>query len=309
MSVFTKKKLMKKMLFSVAAVMAVHTSHACDMCGNTSSSQYIGLLPALRRNFVGVQYVSSSQSGFYTKGLIDLSKERTTDYYNTIKLWGRQRIGAKYMAFVFVPYHINVRNSIGARTVYSGLGDVSVTLNRIIVNGDRGVVKHTLFAGLGLKLPTGNSKKSDSRSLPNVVPGSGTWDALSNVNYTVRRGKMGVNTDLSVVFPSSAGDGYRSGCRFVTGLTGFYTLNLKGFRFIPQLGLRHDLAGRDYFNIQKGWINNNSGGTVLYSSAGLQFAWRSIGFRANYLSSTKQWLNDNTVTVGDSYSVDLFLIF
>ncbi len=294
---------------TVFAVLIVHSVYACDMCGGTSGNQYIGLLPAFNRNFIGVQYLTGKQSGTYPTGLFDKTEEHTTDYYNTVQLWGKHRIGQKYMIFAFVPYQTNIRVKDGIRSSYSGLGDMTIVLNRTFLNRNGGSLKHTIFGGVGVKLPTGNATKNSERSLPGVNPGTGTWDFSANANYTARYKNGGVNVAISGVLSTVASDKYKVGNRLNTAITGFYSTELGRFVLSPQLGCRYEYATQDFYNYQHSWINDYSGGQVLYGTAGLQVVIKNIGMRLTYMIPMLQQFNGNQVSAIFKANIGLFTTF
>lgn len=275
---------MKKIVVIAVAILLAHTAFACDVCGGGAGSQYIGLLPGLNRNFAGIQFLSGNFTSRFPSAyqLSPKPDDVTEDRYNTLQIWGRHKIGKNYQIFVFIPYQYNTRLKNNESNAVSGMGDMSLLLNRTIINTQKGAWQHTVFGGVGIKLPTGSNKsiqKNALSSFDGMKPGTGTWDFLLNANYTFQNSKFGINLDPSVTLTTASSVGYKVGNRYSIGAIAFYKKALGDFLITPQMGVRFEYATLDFYNYKQNWSNLYSGGEILYTSAGLQVAYRSVGLR------------------------------
>ncbi len=276
--------IMKKLFVIAFAIFFVQSVVACDMCGGGAGSQYIGLLPGFNRDFVGIQllagnFTSRFPSVYY---LVPRPDDVINDKYNTLQIWGRHKIGKNYQVFAFIPYQYNVRFTNGERSCNAGIGDITIMLNRTLLDRELAGRQHTLFGGVGIKLPTGGTTSFDNvaqSQFPSMKPGTGTYDFMLNANYTIQKKNFGVNLDPSVVLTTASSDGYKFGNRFSVGALAFYKLAVGRFLFTPQAGVKYEYATLDYYNYKQNWTNIYSGGGILFSSIGLQIAYRSLGLR------------------------------
>jgi len=303
---------MKQFIIATALLAAGNYAHACDMCGGGGGSQYIGLLPAFTRSFAGVQYNHNHLTGLFASPYKGRPAESTTDTYNTLQLWGRHSIG-RYQIFAFVPWQHNTRTGDnGTNLKRSGIGDMTLLLNRIFIQTSEGTYRHTFFGGGGVKLPTGHytplseSGTSQSQSLST---GTGSWDMMLNANYTLQKGNSGINTDASALITTTSPDAYRYGSRLSAGVSVFHSWQVAGIRITPQAGSRYEYAMTDFFDYQKQYINDASGGNILYATAGVQATRKRIGLRASLLLPVHYSYADGTLTPNYKTETGLFFLF
>jgi len=304
---------MKRIVFMMAvAVVVCGAARACDVCGCAASSQYIGLLPNYNRNFIGLQQQFSDFSGNYPSAYIGKPDDQVRDRYNTFQLWGRYGIGQHYQVFAFVPYQYNNRNIDGAKTTNSGIGDVSFLVNRIIINDEHKKWNQSLTAGAGMKLPTGKYTDisiADNRELPNIQPGTGSWDFMTNANYTLKHNRAGVNIDGSYTITTANKYSYKYGNRLNSGLACFYSFELKKLSIIPQAGVRYEYALNDYDNYSKKWLNEESGGYLLFATAGAQVYYKRFGGRLTYQLPVSQHYGGGDITAIKKMETSIFFLF
>jgi hypothetical protein len=304
---------MKRAIFLITiAIGYAQACMACDICGCGGSSQYLGILPQNQWNFAGILYQYAGYASSHPSAYQGRPYENSADRYNTIQAWGRYRMGSKYQLFAFAPYHYNLHTANDGSTVSSGVGDVSAMLNRIVINTDRGRWTHLLQGGAGIKLPTGiytGITTADREGLPNIQPGTGAWDILTNANYTITYGKYGANADASYRFTTPNKYRYKYGNRLSTGITGFYTLNPGRFTIMPQAGIRYEYALHDYDNFSRKWLNEQSGGYICYASAGLQSYYKRLGIKAVWQQAFCQHYGSGYVTAQSKLETGILWLF
>lgn len=294
---------------------SVPVARACDVCGAASGNQNMGLLPQMHRHFAGVQYQYSS----FNSKLIPLSENQavkhTQGYYHTMQLWGRYCIGNRFQLFGFLPYRYNMSRYNNTESHNNGVGDATVMLNYTFINSTDtipGKWEHRLQAGMGLKMPTGGYSGvsvMDNEGIPNMQPGSGSWDIPVNINYTLTRAQTGLNTDISFVATTPNKFAYKYGNRLNVQVLGFYKLQAKKLTVLPQAGMRHEYALHDYDNYNRKWLNEQTGGNILSVIAGVQVYYGQAGLQVQYSKPVVQHFGGGNITAVQKIDAGIILLF
>lgn len=302
-------------IFSLALlVWAAFPARACDVCGCSASNQYLGVLPDARFNFVGLQYQYNQFRSNHPSLFDSKQEEKSRDDYHNVQLWGRYNIGKRIQLFAFLPYRYNQQRQDSTTTTSSGIGDVSVLANVLLINDNSQDKKwqQQLLAGGGLKLPTGTYTgitSMDKQGLPNMQPGSGSWDFIINTNYTLRRNNIGINADAAYTITLPNSENYKYGNRLNTGVTTFYSIKKKQLTVLPQLGARYEYTLHDYDNYSRKWLNEQSGGYMCFATAGIQLYSRKAGARITYSLPVSQHYGAGYVTAIQKIDVGVFFLF
>ncbi|PRY03382.1 hypothetical protein CLV24_14114 [Pontibacter ummariensis] len=267
---------MKKIfLLALALFSASISSQACDgSC--TMGGSYLGILPQFHKNFVGLRYTSRSYTISTThthlhEGMPMTHDDIIEERYNTMEVWGRFVPVKNVQLFAFLPYAFNQQHTSRGDSHYRGLGDVTLLANYSLLNtGDSAAhtFKHTLQVGGGVKLATGRyaASPSDHTQSVNLQPGSGSTDYLLNGIYTLRYGKVGLNTDFTYRFNTANSDGYKFGDRLSASSNLFYWHNLENvLTLLPSAGLYYEHAEADHL----GSGHDMQGGDSYYANLGL----------------------------------------
>jgi hypothetical protein len=258
---------------------------ACDVCGASGGNQNLGLLPQFYSNFAGLQYQYRSFTSTHPSHEVGSLPQQSEDNYNTVQAWGRYAPGNRIQLFAFVPYYSNAQTIGGVKTTTGGLGDITVmgsyaAIKKTAKNGTR----HQLLTGLGVKAPTGSYEGISSRDedgLPNMQPGTGSWDFVANANYTWSRSQLGFNTEISYTFTTANKDEYKYGDRLSTGITGFYSRKLRSLTLLPMAGVKYEYTLHDYENYSRKWLNEDTGGSMLYGTLGMQAYYNRLALQLN----------------------------
>jgi len=306
---------MKRIISSIALLLAVSIpSYACEMCGCSANSQYLGILPQFYKEFVGFQYQYTSFTAAQPS-LIDRSDyERAHEFNNTLQLWGRYYVSKRVQLFAFVPYHINTGADADTRIDTKGIGDISILANAVIIKDDKGNKpwQQTLLAGGGIKLPTGKYTgvtTLDAEGLPNVQAGTGSYDFIANTNYTIRHKRTGINVDAAYTMTTANSNHYKYGNHFNSGLVGFYWLQKGKFTLLPQIGARYEYTLHDYDNYERKWLNEVSGGSLVFGTIGIQSYYKQYGVRINYSVPLEQNYGGGYVTTNSRLETSIFFLF
>lgn len=290
-------------------------AYACDVCGASSGNQSLGLLPQTSFHFAGVQYKYSSfnsrQYALKDNTMASYAKE----YYQSMQLWGRYCIGNRWQLFGFVPYSHNIYQNADSAVHTKGIGDVTILLNYVFIqtaDSNTSLIRHRLQAGTGIKAPTGAYAGITDRErsgLPNMQAGTGSWDFPVNVNYTLRYGSFGVNTDLSYNITTANKNGYKYGDKLGTQLSLFYLLSAGQVNVIPQLALNNEYTLHDYENYSKKWLNEDSGGNILSVRVGAQLYFKRIGMQVLYSRPVHQDFGGGNIAARNKIDAGIMYLF
>lgn len=304
---------MKKIIYLLLpGIMALLQARACDVCGCSASSQFLGVLPGAEYNFAGLQYLHSDYSGFHPSLYENRPLEHSHDYYNTLQLWGRYNIAKHYQLFVFVPYQDNLHRQDSANSTNKGIGDISVIASRQVLDKEHKGWTQLLTAGAGLKLPTGRHDSVsvlDRQGLPNMQPGTGAADILINANYTLRRRQAGLNAEAAYTFTTPSRDSYKYGNRFTGTVLGFYSLTAGKVSLMPVTGVRYEYTLHDYDNYRRRWLNEQSGGYMCFAVCGVQAYYKHIGARITYQLPMYQHYASGYVSANNKSEAGVFVLF
>ena len=304
---------MKRAILAMLLTLCISIpAQGCDVCGCSASNQFLGILPRYNYNFVGFQYQESSFSSDHPSLYEHRPNVHSRDMYATFQLWARYNVGKHYQVFAFVPYQYNRHTEDSANTKSSGIGDVSLLVNRIFIKKEGKQLSHLLIGGMGMKLPTGahtGISELDKQGLPNMQPGTGSWDVITNANYTVHFKQVGINVDGAYTFTTPNRDNYKYGNRLNTGVMGFYSIPLKDWSLLPQVGIRYEYTLHDYDNYARHWLNEQSGGYLCCAAAGLQAYYKSIGVRLTYQLPLSQHYASGYVTANHKLETGIFFLF
>ncbi|RYD55794.1 MAG: hypothetical protein EOP56_14620 [Sphingobacteriales bacterium] len=300
------KNLLTGLLLAVSA-----PSWACDACAGVSGNQSLGILPQYSNHFVGLQGQIRRFSSVHP-ALTDAKPDtRTEETYRTLQLWGKYNVTDKLKLFGFVPYNANMQQQQGsAQTTNAGLGDISLIANWVVLKSadTSSYPRHRLQAGGGVKLPTGKFVKSTgSTDLPMMQLGTASWDALLNANYTVRGERTGLLWDATYTLTTPNSLSYKYGNRLLTNMLGFRTWQVGQATMILQAGGQYELALHDYDNFSEKWLNEQTGGSMLFGTAGLQAIYGRLGLQCSYQSPLWQKYANGHVKV--KYKADAGLFF
>jgi hypothetical protein len=237
----------------------------------------------------------------------------SVENYHTIQLWGRYNLSERVQLFAFVPYIVNQRIENGIVSNSNGFGDATFLVNyRVLGANCTSKWKHNLLAGGGMKLPTGTYDSYSikyNEGLPNMQPGTLSYDFILNTNYTLQHTNTGINTDVSYVITTANPDKYKFGNRLNAGLLLFHTIGIKQFKLIPQLGTRFEFAGSDYDNYNMGIMNDMSGGNQLYASVGMQAYYKKAGVQASLYKPVSQHYAGGQVSNKYKAEIGIYFLF
>lgn len=294
MIIFADRMKIYRFIFICFFIATQFRANACDVCGCSIGGTNFGILPQFHKHFIGIQY---NFRNFNSEHLIlgTETKSISTESFQKVELRGRFNLSKRIQLFVFLPLSINQQTENNLISKISGLGDISTFANYSIYNNGDSLNKkwkHNFQLGVGFKLPIGkyNTLNNNNELNPNIQTGTGSFDILLDVIYTVRYRKIGLNNSTIYRFNNSNSNNFQFGNRYTFATNLFYWANIKGYSLLPSIGAIYENTQKDKHNNA---ILTQSGGNTLLSSIGLDFYYRKFSFGTNIQIPTYQ---DNNIT-------------
>lgn len=206
--------------FTVLMVLFIITQKvwACDACGCSINGDSWGITPKYNIHFVGLrlqyrQFHNVHPNDHGTEG----GMLTGDDYFYRTDLFGRFSLNKRFQLTASLPYRYNLRMEEGVKSVQSGIGDASLMLNYLPILPGNKDWKHALQISGGVEAPTGAFEFSHDHPA-NMQPGSGTWDYLGGLNYTLRYRNGGINLEGNYRYNGvyEKGYGYDWGNSYIT---------------------------------------------------------------------------------------------
>lgn len=258
-------------------------ARSCPICGCGGGNLYMGLLPDFKYQFIGLRFHSSQ----YHTQLISDPSQFSTNYYNTVELWGGVRLGKKFQLLAFVPYYINKQVDDDGTTYTHGLGDITVMGQYRIFSSSKHLstqksINQQLWIGGGIKLPTGpfNATVDSNTTVAdiNAQIGTGSVDFLINGMYSLSIRNFGISVTANYKVNTVNPDHYKYGNKFQSNLIGFYHFAGKKTTITPNLGMGYENVATNQLlgkNVQY------TGSQILTAIAGVEFDFGKIGVGIN----------------------------
>ncbi len=295
---------MKKIFLSLVLIISIQTAFACDICGCSSGSYFIGPFPQFHKHFVGIRYSFRKFSSTMASDEAQFSK----DFYQTTELMAGWNMGRKWQLLAFLPYNINKQNSDDGTKINTGLGDATLIINYSLLNKTIGSTSHQLWMGGGIKLPTGkfSADPDEIVTTANNQAGTGSYDFLLNAMYAVKWNNWGINTSATYKINGSKDD-YQLGNRFSASAFAYRSIPSHGkATFNPNVGLLYDHLNANQLNHEK---VEDTGGHTLSAAAGLEVNFNriAVGFNAQLPLQENLSNNQTSTTIRGMAHLSLML--
>jgi len=310
---------MRELLLICIMVLCYASAKACDICGCGVGSYYLGILPDFNKRFIGLRYqYNTMQTHLGPEGRhTPLTADET---YQIVELWGAYNFGDRVRVMAFLPFNFNQRrvNAMEESGEKSGLGDIAAMAYYRIFEGGNTTTKfklfnHSLWAGAGVKVPSGEYDNSERASVSADSPnnfqlGTGSTDFTFNVTYDARLMDMGFNLNLLYKFNTENQYEYRYGNKFTGNALFYYKILIdQKLRIAPNIGIRYEKAEQDV-SYRRFYINQ-SGGNLTSAIAGLELNIGRYALGVNYQLPVDQHLADKRVHAGNRLMTHLSVSF
>lgn len=111
---------MKRIFLLLLLGLSAATASACNTCGCSASSPYLGILSQRGGSFLGLQHTYRWFESYHDAS--DQSTAQGEEHFQTLQLWGSYAIG-RLRLLAILPYQYNLKQEDGVRSSLSGLGD------------------------------------------------------------------------------------------------------------------------------------------------------------------------------------------
>ncbi len=266
------------------------SSVACDFC-----NCYLGLNPGYNKNTVGfrsslrntsfdmpgqnlrVAHLGENQPVVDQGGLLE-------ETYVSYELFARLYPTSKLQMIVNMPYNINTidyNQQSETRSAFSDLTLIGMYQLANTTTLDSLKVRHRLFGGVGIKLPTGKYKTPEDVTIPmadHLYSGTGSTDVLFVVSYIGKFKSLGWNVDLNLKLNTKNSLDYQYGSTLNLVPRLFYEIKTHSFIFYPHLGLAFETGGADE---DDGVPQTDTGGQMIFGSGGLDIYFKMISLSSD----------------------------
>lgn len=269
---------------------------ACDVCGI-----FLGVQPNDRRSTIGLFWRNRlmegstqvpmtshllAKHGSHVPAGVPSQAVPMTEMVTVAELRADLRVGQRFFLLASLPL-TNTYRSVNNYQVLDayGIGDGFAMLRYQLVNTRCDTVMpffvHRLLVGSGLKAPLGrnNLRVDDELVSPDVQLGTGSWDALASLEYSVRHGRTGGGVSALARFNSANATGYQLGHGLSTTAEVFHRIGNDTLSFAPAIGGYAEWMDHDHVN---GVPDHGTGGTTVFSHTGVRVWWKRLSFSAYY---------------------------
>ncbi len=270
----------------------------CDLC-----ACYLGIDPSYNNSQIGIRYSSFKYRNPGLPGEANLDHEghgteESNESYDNVEITGRYYFSPFVRVLLNAPYSMN---TIDGKRI-KDFGDVSLIGQYQVYNTDIDAdteFRQRLFAGGGVKLPTGAYNKSIvfGEVDPHYQPGTGSFDFLLSATYLARyQGKLGFNNDVIYTLNTANSNVYKFANKFNLTSTFFYQIETgkltrmggREWTFLPHAGTYLEYAG---FDTQDGVEVDGTGGTTVFLTGGLDIYYNQFAVNFTYQHPVADNLN------------------
>ncbi|HOZ51391.1 MAG TPA: hypothetical protein PLU17_06010 [Chitinophagaceae bacterium] len=256
---------------------------ACDICGCSSGSNSLGVLPRFQSSFIGIRY-QTQQFRSKPHHILNEQFDGSREIFHTTEIWGRYNPHRRVQIFGFIPYRMNDRIEGNNSLMNKGLGDMQLLINYLAYYTpieSNSIFKQSLQFGAGIKLPTGNYTKLNNGLFihQNMQIGSGSFDIPMNLIYSFRRKKMGFTLETNYKLNGSNSMGYSFGNRLNAALRGLRWIEKPKITYLPQISSSVEYASIDQ---QNNVDIEFTGGTTLLASLGCDLYLKRFAFGLHF---------------------------
>ena len=280
-----------------------------------TKNSMLSFTPSGQRSIKGE--INNKHNGAAPSNLLDGETYRYTEKYNSYDVAVNFFLSTKFQLNGSINFSDNyvIQNDSIIDNI-GGIGDFNLILKYQIFNSikKKDTVKsqkiiHRLNLGAGITLPTGNYNKYsvvdfNTTFTPNTIigepvmdldphlqPGTGAYGYLVILEYLIRSGDFGFNSNYSYKWNSTNKNGFQFADRFNANGTFFMLSKLsKKVSTMPKLGLSYEYSLHDQSNNEP-FID--SGGEVLFLNYGLNLFINKLGLEFTYYNPIKEYLSGN----------------
>ena len=291
----------KYLLCALLLTFAPQQVLACDACGCSATGNGIGLLKQSNKNFVALQYTLLHFQGTDSA----LNTDSANDFFHQTQLRARFKLGKRLQFMATIPYKSNIRQ--GESPVHtSGLGDISLLLNAILVKKSMEKAAFRWNLGGGIEIPTGKYQHNaqEGRQPNGFNIGTGSWNIFLQNVFTYQYQNFGSRLTFTGKTHTENKVLYRFGNQLSTSLQVFWRKESTIGTIVPFAGVYGEFIGQDKLY---SYPEIHTGGKAWYANAGLQYTKNNIVFGIQgYLPLQQNYAGNTTENL---YRINTSLAF
>jgi hypothetical protein len=303
---------MRKIILLIILMGLWNNTQACDICGCANGGSFMGLLPNMNQQLIGIRYLSKTYNSHVSSKFLG-SREHFQTAELSLRTYPLKNL--QMMAFLPYPYNEQLLSYDGQSKREEGFGDARVLFHYNVINTAMDTLwqsdfNHQLLIGGGVKAPTGKFKfnRFDISQVANAnfQLGTGSWDFPIQAIYTLQQKLMGINFNATYQLNSVNKDNYRFANRTVLAATLFKSLYTQRLTILPLVGVYIEQAGMD---MKSGVRNEFTGGWLAALNTGLEVYTARYNFSFNAQLPVAQNLSDGELEFKSMFSLGISRAF
>lgn len=301
--------MIQRIVVIILLILPSVVAKACDGCGCSISQAYFGLTPNTNGHYIGIWW----QHQHYKILPDHLFPERGygSDLFNSVEIRSRFELGNRVQLSAILPVALHQRKRQNGTTPLQGLGDAVLLASYELFDNSDSIQldwRHRLSAGAGVKLPSGEYRElvDDTESNPAYQTGSGSWDVIFNLAYTLRWRDAGLHIEGTYRHNTANQNDYRFGNRTDVSASIYQLLQAGTTQLMPTLGLHFE---HSEWNENKGYFLTDTGGQALLANVGLETYWQQFNLGASYSHPLQQKWNNDWIDAQERFSLHLNYFF
>jgi hypothetical protein len=270
---YLKNTMHKIFLVLLCAFLSI-SMYACDACGCSIGGDSWGISPNNYRHFAGIRFQYRTFHNSHPASLSGDASEGMTsgdDYFMRAEVMGRFALLPRLQLFGALPYRYNERVEEGQTSIHNGIGDAALQLQWMVLKPGCNNWKHALQISAGGEAPTGDFRFSHEVPVA-MQPGSGSWDWMAGLNYTLRFKNAGFNIEGMRRFNGYTKGGYDWGNSTSASSRIFATLYSDSSSvWMPWIGVNAEYYETNIENMKYQIRAAYTDGHLITSNAGIDF--------------------------------------
>ncbi|MFM1914187.1 MAG: hypothetical protein RIR51_2040 [Bacteroidota bacterium] len=259
-----------------------YTSIGCDICGCANGFSYFGMMPQSNNSFIGIRFKSNNFTAHPGNNSLEIQQE-----FLGTELWMQAFPFRNTQIIGLIPYNWNTNIEKTETLKLNGLSDPSILVNYTLFNSyakeNNHKIGNIISIGLGTKFPLAKFEYDLSNKMevdnPNFQLGTGAFDFIFNINYSLRYHDYGLNLNSTYIKSNTNKLGYQYGDRISMNLNTYKTISLKNSSISPMIGYSYENQDE---SMDREIPNSKTGGDVHFINVGFSNSYKKIGIMANY---------------------------
>lgn len=274
--------MITKKILSLALFLLPIAGFSCDSCGCIAASYGGGYSALFDENYIGFRYLYQQ---YKSKDGIYRNSPYIKDAFHTVQLWAKIPITDRLEILPNIPMQFLTSYKTAGTQSIKGIGDINLNARFKVVDNAYNDWEYSLFAGAGVKIPTGKYDAKNNGSInPGFQLGTGSWDYNIVTEYNLKYKKWGLYQSLSYVMKTANKNHYQFGNQLNYQAIAYRSFG-DSIRWVPNIGV-----GYENYEPHKEYNEKlkNTEGHVWFAKLALNTKIQSIGIGAEYYIPIEQ---------------------